>query len=214
MHNQKGNTLVLVLVLLVVGGILGFLGAKYFINKPDNKITISSLVPKKDLILTEKNIFRVYTVCPGTREYLILWASSVNYKLDLQDSNLDFSWSGDDLVVNAPSIEMVDQVSVYPNSKKSWALNKNTFVNDTAAMEEEKDKAESLALYYGYKALVEGEIQPLFEKQFKELIKNIALGMGKKINAITVNFKQPEAQVYSEPSVEYCADGNAVNFQI
>jgi hypothetical protein len=214
MHTQKGNTLVLVLVLLVVGGVLGFFAAKYLINKPDNKITISSLVPKKDLILTEKNLFRVYTVCPGTREYLILWASSINYKLNLQDSNLEFIWSGNDLTVNAPAIEMVDKVSVYPNSKKSWALNKNILVNDTAAMEKEKDKAESLALYYGYKALVDGEIQPTFEKQFKSLIENIALGMGKSINSIKVNFKAPEAQVYSEPTVEYCSDGNAVNFQI
>jgi hypothetical protein len=193
MHTQKGNTLVLVLVLLVVGGVLGFFAAKYLINKPDNKITISSLVPKKDLILTEKNLFRVYTVCPGTREYL-----------NLQDSNLEFIWSGNDLTVNAPAIEMVDKVSVYPNSKKSWALNKNILVNDTAAMEKEKDKAESLALYYGYKALVDGEIQPTFEKQFKSLIENIALGMGKSINSIKV----------SEPTVEYCSDGNAVNFQI
>lgn len=214
MNTQKGNTLILVLVLLAVGGILGFLGAKHFIIKPENKFTISSLVPKKDLILTEKNLFRAYTVCPGTREYLILWASSINYKLDLQNSNLEFIWNGDDLTVNAPAIEMVDKVSVYPNSKKSWALNKATFVNDTEAMEEEKNKAESLALYYGYKALVEGEIQPIFEKQFKELVKNIALGMGKRVKSIKVNFKDPNAQTYSEPAVDYCSDDNAVNFQI
>jgi hypothetical protein len=214
MRNQNGNTLILVLVLLTVGGVLGFLGAKYFIMKPDNKLTISSLVPKKDLILTEKNLFRVYTVCPGTREYLILWASTVNYKLDLQASDLEFSWNGDDLTVDAPAIEMVDKVSVYPNSKKSWKLNGNIVVNDTAAMENEKEKAESLALYYGYKSLVDGEIQPIFENQFKELVLNIALGMGRKINSISVNFKQPVAQVYSEPSVEYCSSDNAVNFQI
>jgi len=112
----------------------------------------------------------------------------------------------------SPAISMDEKIAVAPNSKKSWKLNGATLVNDTAAMEEEKNKSEAMALSYGYKALLDGDIEPVFRSQFTDMIRNIALGMEREVGKITVDFAPPEARIYDEPEVKYCREDKLISY--
>jgi hypothetical protein len=206
----KKSTVIILGVVLVLGGIAGFLIAKWLSKRPMPPAVFEELVGKKELVLAKNTIHKVYAVCPDIPNWLnpkilIIWHAVLEYQLDLKTSPLKMAWRGDSLEVKAPAIQLKTPTI---NTKDFFYLviKGRVFVNEEKYILAEFRKATDLAYALGIASMKNPAIENLVRSELESFLKDIALGMQRPVASVKIAFEPAKIEDPKPPAIYYCKD--------